>query len=120
MSYKIISADSHVNPLPSMWQEYTDPEFREKAPRTEIRGEYEVMIFEGEETKHSLISTVAGRKYEDYESDSKSFEDGRRGGFDAPARIVDQDVDNVDAEVLFGGVLTFKTADRPLMVRTRK
>ena len=68
---------SHVNPLPSIWQEYTDPEFRDRAPRTEIRGEYEVMIFEGEESKHSLISTAAGRKYEDYESDSKSFEDGR-------------------------------------------
>ncbi len=114
MEYKAISADSHVNPLPSMWQEYTAPEFREKAPRTERRGEYEVMIFEGEETKHSLISTIAGRKYEDYESDSKSFEDGQRGGFDPKARISAQDVDNVTAEVLFGGVLTFKTADRPL------
>ncbi|MCL0102335.1 amidohydrolase [Dehalococcoidia bacterium] len=114
--HRVISADSHVNPPPTIYQEYTSPEFRDRAPRVEIRGDQQVMLFEGRETIASGLSSVAGKKYEDFKHQVKTFEEGRRGGFDPHARIEDMDLDNVGAEVLYGGTITLQTDDRDLRV----
>ncbi|MEE9285093.1 MAG: amidohydrolase family protein, partial [Dehalococcoidia bacterium] len=117
-TYRIISADSHVNPPPSIYPERVSAEFRERAPRVERRGDEEVQVFEGKEQAPTMLASVAGKKYEDYKAQAKTFEEGRQGGWDPHARIKDMDVDGVDAEVLYGsgygGGITLQTADRPL------
>jgi predicted TIM-barrel fold metal-dependent hydrolase len=109
--YRLISADSHVNPLPTIWAERIPVRFRERAPRVERQADAEVVIFEGKVLRFSALSASAGTKYEDYKPVGSSFEEGRKGGWDAVARIDDQDLDGVDAEVLFGGTTKLVTDD---------
>ncbi len=110
--YRVISADSHVNPLPTMWAERVPARFRERAPRVERRQDAEVVVFEGKEQRFSALSASAGT--EATKQVGSSFEEGRKGGWDAVARIDDQDIDGVDAEVLFGGTTSLRTEDHEL------
>lgn len=110
--YRVISADSHVNPLPTMWAERLPSRFRDRAPRVERREGAEVVVFEGKEQRFSALSASAGTQNE--KKVASSFEEGRKGGWDAVARIDDQDLDGVDAEVLFGGTTSFRTDDPEL------
>ena len=103
--YKIISADSHVNPVPTMYAERLPARFRDRAPRLEQRGSSQVMVFEGQDKRFTLLTSAAGKKFEDYEFVGENFEDGRKGGWDPHARIEDMEIDGVDAEVLYGSAL---------------
>ena len=108
---RFISADSHVDPQPSMWGERIEKGFRDRAPRLEEREEGRFLVFEGNSQRISGLSSVAGKKSEDYDHES---EGRRRGGWDPDARIHDQDLDNVAAEVLYGGSAILNTKDREL------
>jgi predicted TIM-barrel fold metal-dependent hydrolase len=110
--YRVISADSHVNPLPTMWAERLPARFRDRAPRVERRPDAEVVVFEGQEQRFSALSASAGT--EPNKQVGSSFEEGRKGGWDAVARLGDQDIDGVDAEVLFGGTTSLRTEDPEL------
>jgi predicted TIM-barrel fold metal-dependent hydrolase len=78
-SYQLISADSHVNPVPTFWREYLPPKYREQAPRLESTSEGDFIIYVGK------------------------VSDTREGGWNPQVRLADLDLDGVDAEVLFGG-----------------
>ncbi len=114
--HRVISADSHVNPLPTIFQEYTPAKFRDRAPRVEQRGDRQVMVFDGRESGATGLSSIAGTKYKDYKIQAKTFDVGRKGGFDPHARVEDMDLDSVDAEVLYGGTVNLQTDDRDLRV----
>jgi hypothetical protein len=47
MEYHLISADSHVNPPPTMWRDYLSAGFRDRAPRLESTDEGDFQLFEG-------------------------------------------------------------------------
>ncbi len=36
--YNVISADSHVNPLPTFWKEYLPQRYQDAAPQLELYG----------------------------------------------------------------------------------
>ncbi len=116
--YRIISADSHVNPSPAIYAERLPAQFRDRAPRVVRRGDEEVALFEGREERFTLLASAAGKRYEDYRLHARSYQEGRPGGYDPTARMADMDEDGVDAEVLYGsgvgGGITLRTADRPL------
>ena len=118
METRTISADSHVNPPPTIWEEYIPSAFKEKAPKRGEQDGWEVLTFEGQVSRMGLMAGIAGEKYENYRPFSKSHEEQRHGGFDPHARIEDMAVDSVDAEVLYGnalgGGMGFKTADPAL------
>ena len=103
MALELISADSHVNPPPSMWAEYLSAPFRSKAPKIESTDEGDVQVFEGRRTPIVGISAMAGKRPEDFSWNIRRLEDQRAGGFDPAARLVDMDADFVRAEVLYGG-----------------
>lgn len=115
--YRIISADSHVNPSPAIYAERLPREYRDRAPKVFEKGGEEVAVFEGREEKFEMLASVAGMGYENYKADAKSYQEGRAGGYDAKARLVDMDTDGIQADVLFGsgsgGGVRLKTEDRP-------
>ena len=88
------------------------------APRVETGGDSEVLVFEGKESPFFNLSGAAGTRAKDVQALSKTKEVGRKGGWDADARIEDMDFDGVDAAVLFGaglgGGIEMQVANRPL------
>jgi uncharacterized protein len=104
IDFKLISADSHVNPRTEMWAEYLAPEFRAVAPRVERTDEADFEVFEGKRKPIASLSSVGGRRPEEYTSAIRRFDEVRPGGWDPAERLKDQDIDGVQAEVLFGAV----------------
>jgi predicted TIM-barrel fold metal-dependent hydrolase len=105
--YRLFSADSHVNMPETAWQEYLDPQFREQAPRIESTDEGDIRVFEGQRSPIYAIGNLAGKRPQDYTMHVRRFDEVRSGAWDPIERIKDQDIDSIDAEVLyFGGPLT--------------
>jgi predicted TIM-barrel fold metal-dependent hydrolase len=99
---RAVSADSHVNPPTDMWVEYLAAGFRDRAPRLDRTDEGDFEVFEGKRRALSALSAAAGRRPEEYTSTIRRFDEVRPGGWSPAPRIDDQDVDGVDAEVLYG------------------
>jgi predicted TIM-barrel fold metal-dependent hydrolase len=113
LDYRLISSDSHVKMPDEAWQEYLDPEFRDRAPRIERTEDGDFRVFEGQRTPIHALDNSAGKRPEDFSLNVRKMEDQRPGAWDPEARIKDMDIDGVDAEILFfGGPLI--TKDRPL------
>ena len=85
------------------WQEYLDPEFRDRAPRIERTDEGDFRVFEGKRTPIMTLDNLAGKKPEEFSLNVRKLEDQRAGAGDPAARIKDMDIDGVDAEVLYVG-----------------
>ena len=100
----LISADSHVNPPVSLWQEYLPSEFHDAAPHIEHADEGDFEVFEGCRKPIIGLTGAAGRRPEEYSMTVRRLEDVRPGGYLSGPRIEDQDIDGIDAEVLFGGL----------------
>jgi predicted TIM-barrel fold metal-dependent hydrolase len=99
----LISADSHVVPLPTFWRGYLPARFRDRAPVVETTDDGEVSVFEGKRSPVMAINSIAGKPRERQGFTYRRFADQVAGGHDPAARIVDQDRDGVVAEVLYGG-----------------
>ena len=99
----LISADSHVVPLPTFWREYLPARFRDRAPVVETTDEGEVSVFEGRRSPVMAINSIAGKSRDGLGFTYRRFADQVAGGHDPAARIVDQERDGVVAEVLYGG-----------------
>lgn len=100
--YKVICADSHVNPPPDFWQEYLPASLRELAPKIEHGDDADYVVFEGRRKKLNLIGAQAGRKGEDFKIEGR-ISDMRGGGWLPDERLIDMDTDGLDAAVMFGG-----------------
>jgi predicted TIM-barrel fold metal-dependent hydrolase len=111
----LISADSHVVPLPTFWREYLPAPLRDRAPTVESTDEGDFTLFEGRRTPVMAINSIAGRTREGQGFAYRRFADQVPGGHDPAARLADQDRDGVVAEVLYGGG-PLATADRELFV----
>ncbi|NQZ98550.1 MAG: amidohydrolase [Myxococcales bacterium] len=103
MAHELISADSHVNPPPTMWAEYLPAQWRDRAPVIEKTDDGEVQVFEGRRSPILGINAMAGKKSEDFSWNLRRLDDQRAGGFDPDARLADMDLDHISAEVLYGG-----------------
>jgi len=103
LALELICADSHVNPLPSMWADYLPARLRDRAPRVESTEEGDFQVFEGRRSPILGISAMAGKKPEDFSWNIRRLEDQRAGGYDPTARLEDMDLDHIEAEVLYGG-----------------
>lgn len=100
--YKVICADSHVNPPPDFWQDYLPRSLRDLAPRIEQGDDADYVVFEGRRKKLNLIGAQAGRKGEDFKIEGR-MSDMRGGGWLPDERLKDMDTDGLDAAVMFGG-----------------
>jgi predicted TIM-barrel fold metal-dependent hydrolase len=111
----LISADSHVVPLPTFWREYLPAHLRDRAPVVESTDDGDVTVFEGRRSPVMAINSIAGKAREGQGFAYRRFAEQVRGGHDPAARLVDQDRDGVLAEVLYGGG-PLPTADPELFV----
>ena len=100
--YKLVSADGHVNPLPTFWKEYLPKRFQDSAPRLEQTGDGDFVVFEGKRTPFLIIGSLAGTDVKDYKV-TGTVKETRPGGWEPRERLKDLAIDNVDAEVLYGG-----------------
>jgi len=100
--YKVICADSHVNPPPDFWQDYLPPALREMAPKIEHGDDADYVVFEGRRKKLNLIGAQAGRDGKDFKMEGR-LSDMRGGGWLPDERLKDMDTDGLDAAVMFGG-----------------
>ncbi|MBI3303896.1 MAG: amidohydrolase [Deltaproteobacteria bacterium] len=103
--YSIISADSHFVEPPNMWAERIDKKFRDRAPHT-VRGlqgrEGEFFVCENIKPLPVAGFFGAGVPSEQLpEHGKKGFEAAPASVWDPAARIKDQDLDGVQAEVIY-------------------
>lgn len=99
---KVISADSHVIEPPTMWREYIDPAFRERAPHLERGPENDFFCVEGLPRSDVRVYSCAGAPPAEVRTWNRWDVEGRRkGGWDHEARVKDMATDGVDAEVLY-------------------
>ena len=103
-AYRLISADSHILEPPHLWTEYMPRKFHDKAPKVVSDGEGgEAWQFSPDIPPAPIgIYASAGRKHEDVRWTGVTFAAANQGNFSAGPRLREQDVDGVDAEVLFG------------------
>jgi predicted TIM-barrel fold metal-dependent hydrolase len=110
--YKLINVGSHVNPPPTMWQEYFPEHLRERAPVRDVvdfpgEGAYEVLRLEGRNYRqlNSQIGVATDQKQKEESGVpfARSFMEGDDGQRYPEARLRAMDKDHVDADVLVSG-----------------
>ncbi len=100
-SYRLISADSHVNEPPDLWASRVPARLRDRAPCVERFDEGDAWVLDGVADPINFgMNACAGLAPEEMKGWAR-FEDLRRGGYDPAARLVEMDRDGVDAEVLY-------------------
>lgn len=110
LSFKPISADSHVSEPPNCYKDYIDPKFRDRAPYV-AKGPNggEMYVIEGMADGKSFTVDVgfmsaAGVDPKDIQAGVKTYGNVHQGGFNAEARLADQDRDGIGGEVIFPSV----------------
>jgi len=103
-SYNVIDADGHILEPFTLWGEYLDPMYRERAPKLvkDEKGVQKLLLEEkvlGSQAGFGGIGAVGARQGT-VVADGMDYNDGRKGGFDPHARIPDMDLDGIDAAFL--------------------
>src|SRR5262249_7118798 len=113
----VISADSHVMEPADLWTARVDAGLRDQAPRV-LRNEGRPgYSFHAPGLPPSVVagSWGAGRSGADLKEhlENAGYESARPSGWDPAERLLDQDVDGVTAEVLYGtlGMRLFRMTD---------
>ncbi|MCH7552739.1 MAG: amidohydrolase [Chloroflexi bacterium] len=105
---KMISADSHIIEPPDLWTTRLEAKYRDRAPHVETRPDGDYKVTEGTETRRvsgaeggMAIDKAAG----DAITSTKVYRylDQRPGALDPRARLEDQDLDNIQAEIIYPG-----------------
>ena len=112
--YDVIDADGHVLEPFSLWDDYMDPQYRERAPKlVKDKDGKERLLLEdrilGSRAGFGGIGGVGARQGV-VAADAMDYKDGRKGGFDPHARIPDMDLDGIDAAFLYPSLGLFAGA----------
>jgi predicted TIM-barrel fold metal-dependent hydrolase len=113
-TYNVIDADGHVLEPVDLWETYIDPAYRGRGPRLivdtdgreRLRVEDKVL---GSSKGLGLVGAIGARQGTVDDAVMKYVE-GRKGGFDPHARIVDLDLDGIDAAFLYPSLGLFAGA----------
>jgi predicted TIM-barrel fold metal-dependent hydrolase len=101
---RLISADSHVMEPLGFWEERLDQKFRERAPKVVPRPDGKGLLFTAPDINPFPVAGGFGigkSGAELKEHLKKGYEAARPSGWDPAERIKDQEVDGVEAEVLY-------------------
>src|SRR5436305_11725013 len=119
-AYDVVDADGHILEPLDLWDKYIDPEFRDRRPRFVIdengkRGLTVEGKLLGNPRGIGSLGSVGVRQGA-VKLDSLKYAEGKKGGFDPHARIVDMDADGIDAAFLYPslGLFAGAVADPPL------
>ena len=113
-AYNVVDADGHILEPLDLWDNYIDPEFRERRPRFVIdENGKERLSVEGKLLGNprgiGSLGAVGVRQGE-VTPDTLKYAEGKKGGFDPHARIVDMDADGIDAAFLYPSLGLFAGA----------
>jgi uncharacterized protein len=104
--YKLISADSHVSEPPDLWVKGVDRQYRDRAPRLVVNppgleGAY--VLYEGYAPHPIGIGLAAGKSPQELAEflTKATYADARPGGWDPAERLKDNELDGVEADVLY-------------------
>jgi uncharacterized protein len=100
-TYRLISADSHVNEPPDLWLDRLPFRFRDRAPRIERFELGDAWVMEGARDPINFGANCNVGLPPEQRPAWIRWEDVRPGGYDPIRRVVEQDEDGVDAEVLY-------------------
>ena len=105
-SDKLISADSHVSEPTNLWVERVEKKYRDRAPRLvenprDPQGAY--FYYEGYAPHPIGIGLGAGKSPEELAQflTRGTYADARPGGWDPAERLKDNELDGVEADVLY-------------------
>ncbi len=106
MAHGVVSADSHMMEPGDLWQERLDRRYRDRAPEVienpEKDGPRYLFVAEGAAPFAVAGGFAAGRSGKDLtDFMNEGYESARPSGWDPVERIKDQEIDGVDAEVLY-------------------
>ena len=106
MAHGIVSADSHVMEPGNLWEERLDRAYRDRAPHVvENTGEGPRWLFTAEGIPPFPLAGgfAAGTSGEDLRKffQESGYAEARPSGWDPVERIKDQEIDGIDAEVLY-------------------
>lgn len=118
-AYRVIDADGHVLEPPDLWSNYIEPRFRESAPRLVSNSEGAEILQIGateltdngpgrRRVKVGATGAIGAR--EGNVSVHIKYAEGRPGGFDPHARIIDMDAESIDAAFLYPSLGLFLSA----------
>jgi len=119
-TYDVIDADGHVLEPVDMFEKYMDPAYRDRAPRLIVDTDgRERLLVEGRILgSHKGLGALGGvgARQGTIDDVTMKYVEGRKGGFDPHARIVDMDLDGIDAAFLYPSIGLFAGAigDPPL------
>ncbi len=116
MQYSIVSADSHINEPPELFNE-VPASLRSLAPQLVHTDKGDAWIMApGAAPRFVSTSAVAGRKKEEYLARPVTYETMRKGSFMPGPHVEDMDIDNIDAGVLYPGIMRYleRCADGPV------
>src|SRR5713101_1733465 len=121
-AYNVIDADGHILEPLDLWDRYIDPKFRERRPRFVIdENGKERLSVEGKVLGNprgiGSLGSV-GVRQGIVKAGTLKYAEGRRGGFDPHARIVDMDADGIDAAFLYPSLGLFPGAVEEDLVDT--
>lgn len=113
-TYETVDADGHILEPPTLWDDYLDPAFRERQPQFVIddNGKERVSVegkLLGNPRGIGSLGSV-GVRQGIVKLGSLKYAEGREGGFDPHARIVDMDADGIDAAFLYPSIGLFTGA----------
>ena len=100
-SYRLISADSHVNEPGDLWTTRVAKRFVDRAPRIESFDLGDAWVLEGVADPINFGMNACAGLAPEAMTGWKRFGEIRRGGYDPSARLEEMDADGVDAEVLY-------------------
>ena len=121
MAHGIVSADSHVMEPADLWKTRLDAALRDRAPEVvrnpDPEGPAFLLVAEGAPPFPVAASFAAGRGGEELaEFLGRGYEAARPSGWDPVERIADQELDGIDAELLYPslGMSIFSVPDPEL------
>jgi hypothetical protein len=99
--YRYISADSHFECPPDQWTHRVPKEYRDRAPRRiKLSDGKDAIITEGRPITYGGTSWVGGKSPEEFNPTRIDYD--KTPGCGTPEqRLLEQDKDGIDAEVLF-------------------
>lgn len=119
----VISADSHVMEPADLWTSRVGAALRDEAPQVRKNPDAPGYSFHAPGLPPTKVAGAwgAGRSGEELKShlDNAGYESARPSGWDPAERLKDQDIDGVEAEVLYGtlGMRLFRMTDAGLQQR---
>jgi len=106
VEYRIIDADSHVNEPGDVWEPRVPASMRAKVPKWVDLPDGKVgwSVNEGQRVMPIALQTAAGLQVTEYDASGVAKEKIRKGNYEPHARLLDMDLDMVQAQVIYPGV----------------